>query len=170
MAVLAVAFVFSFLFYLVLTAGSGKVLFWSIEEIGFGLVFAAFTAVLAKKFFCSTGTKLGFRSLNPKRWVFFLIYAIGPLFFEMAKANIEVAYRMITKKIKPGIVKISPGMKSDFGTMMVANGITLTPGTLSVDVDEKGNIYVHWIFVESKNPKLEDVCSSFPKWIRRIAE
>ena len=88
----------------------------------------------------------------------------------MAKANIDVAYRVITGKIKPGIVKISPGMKTDFGTMMVANGITLTPGTLSVDVDNKRNIYVHWIFVKSKEPKLEDICSSFPKWIRRIAE
>ena len=108
--------------------------------------------------------------MNPKRWAFFLIYAIGPLFFEMAKANLDVAYRVITKKIRPGIVKISPGMKTEFGTMIVANSITLTPGTLSVDVDGKGNIYVHWIFVKSKEPKLEDICSSFQKWIRSIVE
>ena len=170
MTVLAIAFIFSFLFYLVLTAGSGKVLFWSAGEIGFGILFAALTAVLAKKLWSSVGKTPDLKVLNPKRWAFFLIYAIGPLFFEMGKANIDVAYRVITGKIKPGIVKISPGMKTDFGTMMVANGITLTPGTLSVDVDNKGNIYVHWIFVKSKEPKLEDICSSFPKWIRRIAE
>ena len=170
MAILAIAFVFSFLFYLVLTAGSGKVLFWSIEEIGFGLIFSILTAVLVKKLWLSVGIKPDFKVLNPKRWLFFVFYAIGPLFFEMTKANLDVAYRVITGKIKPGIVKISPGMKTDFGTMMVANGITLTPGTLSVDVDNKKNIYVHWIFVKSKEPKLKDICSSFPKWIRRIAE
>ncbi len=167
---LVIAFIFSFLFYLILTAGSGKVLFWSVEEICFGLLFAVLTAVLVKKLWKSVGIVPDLKVLNPKRWVFFLIYAIGPLFFEMAKANLDVAYRVITGKIRPGIVKISPGMKTDFGTMMVANGITLTPGTLSVDVDNKGNIYVHWIFVESKEPKLEDICSSFPKWIRRITE
>ena len=167
---LVIAFIFSFLFYLILTAGSGKVLFWSVEEIGFGILFAALTAVLAKKLWSSVGIKPDLKVLNPKRWAFFLIYAIGPFFFEMAKANIDVAYRVITGNIKPGIVKISPGMKTNFGTMMVANSITLTPGTLSVDVDNKGNIYVHWIFVKSKEPKVEDICSSFPKWIRRIAE
>ena len=113
---LVIAFVFSFLFYLVLTAGSGNILFWSIEEIGFGLLFAALTAVLAKKLWSSVGIVPDLKVLNPKRWVFFLIYAIGPLFFEMAKANLDVAYRVITGKIKPGIVKISPGMKTDFGT------------------------------------------------------
>ena len=170
MTVLVIAFIFSFLFYLILTAGSGKVLFWSVEEIGFGLIFSILTAVLVKKLWSSVGIKPDLKVLNPKRWAFFLIYAIGPLFFEMAKANIDVAYRVITGNIKPGIVKISPCLKTDFGTAMLANGITLTPGTLSVDVDKDRNIYVHWIFVESKKPKLEDICSSFPKWIRRIAE
>ena len=170
MAILAIAFVFSFLFYLVLTVGSGNLLFWSIEEIVFGLIFSVLAALLVKKLWTVVGTTPDLKVLNPKRWVFFLIYAIGPLFFEMAKANLDVAYRVITGKIKPGIVKISPGMKTDFGTMMVANGITLTPGTLSVDVDNKRNIYVHWIFVKSKEPKAKEICSSFPKWIRRIAE
>ncbi len=170
MTVLAIAFIFSFLFYLVLTAGSGKVLVWSIEEICFGIIFSILTAILVKKLWLSVGAKPDLRILNPKRWAFFLIYAIGPLFFEITKANFDVACRVITGKIRPGIVKISPGMKTDFGTMMVANSITLTPRTLAVDVDDKGNIYVHWIFVKIKEPRVEDICSSFPKWIKRIVE
>ncbi len=38
-------------------------------------------------------------------------------------------------------------------------------------VDEKNNdLYIHWINVKDKTPKIEDVCGSFPKWARRIAE
>jgi len=71
MAVLLIAFIFSFLFYLVLTAGSGKILFWSIEEIGFGILFAVLTAVLAKKLWLSVSVKPDLKILNPKRWAFF---------------------------------------------------------------------------------------------------
>jgi multicomponent Na+:H+ antiporter subunit E len=94
----------------------------------------------------------------------------------MAKANIDVAYRVISGKINPGIVKISPNLKSDLGITMLANSITLTPGTLSVDIDEENNdLYIHWINVKSKaltkKPiDYKHVCGKFPNWIRRIAE
>ena len=94
----------------------------------------------------------------------------------MAKANIDVAYRVITGRIKPGIVKISPKLKTDAGLTMLANSITLTPGTLSVDVDEETNdLYVHWINVKKealeKMPRdYEYVCGKFPDWARRVME
>ena len=94
----------------------------------------------------------------------------------MAKANFDVAYRVITGKINPGIVKISPDLKTDLGITMLANSITLTPGTLSVDIDEDRNdLYIHWINVKkeaiSKTPiDCKWVCAKFDKWVRRIAE
>jgi multicomponent Na+:H+ antiporter subunit E len=57
---------------------------------------------------------------------------------------------------------------------MLANSITLTPGTLTVDVNddvEEGNLfYIHWIFVTDENPAEEEVYGSFGKWARRVAE
>jgi Multisubunit Na+/H+ antiporter, MnhE subunit len=89
----------------------------------------------------------------------------------MTKANIDVAYRVITGKINPGIVKISPGLKTGLGITLLADSITLTPGTLSVDIDEKNNdLYVHWINVTTLKPTTHHICSNFPQWIRRIAE
>ena len=114
--------------------------------------------------------------LNPVRWFAFLAYAIVPFFFSMAKANVDVAYRVITGKINPGIVRISPDLKTDLGITMLANSITLTPGTLSVDIDEdKNDLYVHWINVKkealTKKPvDCKYVCGNFPKWVRRVAE
>ena len=89
----------------------------------------------------------------------------------MARANVDVAYRLITGRIRPGIVRIKTGLKTDLGLAMLANSITLTPGTLTVEVDDKTNdLYVHWINVTDKDPKPEEVCGSMLKWVRRIAE
>ncbi|PNX47524.1 MAG: cation:proton antiporter, partial [Thermoplasmata archaeon M11B2D] len=90
--------------------------------------------------------------------------------------NLDVAYRVITGRINPGIVKIHPDLKTDLGITMLANSITLTPGTLTVDIDEETNdLYVHWINVdkkalENKPVECKYICGNFPKWVRRIAE
>ena len=144
-------------------------MFWSRLEILFGILFAVLTALLAKKLFTATGKDPGTGWLSPARWLVFAAYAAGPFLFHMAKANLDVAYRIMTGRIRPGIVRITPGLRTDFGMTILANSVTLTPGTLSVDVD--GNrLYVHCINVPDREPETHEVCSSFPAWIRRIAE
>ncbi len=67
----------------------------------------------------------------------------------MIKANFDVAYRVIHPRmpIKPGIVMINTDLTSDTGKMALANSITLTPGTLTMDV--RGNrLLIHWINVK----------------------
>jgi multicomponent Na+:H+ antiporter subunit E len=68
---------------------------------------------------------------------------------EIILANLDMAYRVLHPgmPIRPGIIKVKPGIRSDLGKLVLANSITLTPGTLTVDyIDE--DIYVHWINVE----------------------
>jgi len=165
--------IFCFIIYLLLTTGSGTdVWIWSYEELLFGIILSAITGFVARTIF----VKKSLRMLNPVRWIMFLVYVIGPFFVGMAKANFDVAYRVITGRINPGIVKISPDLKTDLGITMLANSITLTPGTLSVDIDEeKNDLYIHWINVKKealgKKPfDSKHVCGNFDKWIRRIAE
>ena len=90
---------------------------------------------------------------SPKRYFWFLYYI--PIFiWECFKANIDVAYRVghPDMPINPGIVKVKTTLRSDTGLTFLANSITLTPGTLSVDVDqENGFLYVHWINVKDKD-------------------
>jgi multicomponent Na+:H+ antiporter subunit E len=172
MLAFAITTIVCFAIYLLLTTGSGSLVLWSAEEILLGFILSMIAGFIARSVFI----KGSFRMLNPVRWIIFLAYAIGPFFIAMAKANLDVAYRVITGKINPGIVRISPNLKTDLGITMLANSITLTPGTLSVDVDEeKNDLYVHWINVkpEALTKKPIDhkyVCSNFPNWIRRIAE
>jgi len=90
---------------------------------------------------------------HPSRYIWFLYY-IPKFLWECLKANIDVAYRISHPKvlINPGIVKVKTTLKSDTGLTFLANSITLTPGTLSVDVDkENGFLYVHWIYVKDKD-------------------
>lgn len=90
---------------------------------------------------------------NVKRYVWFMAYI--PIFlWECLKANIDVAYRVSHPDvpIHPGIVKIKTNLKSKTGRTFLANSITLTPGTLSVDIDEEnGYLYIHWIEVRDKD-------------------
>lgn len=83
------------------------------------------------------------------RWFWFLQY-LYIFIWECIKANFDVAYRVLhpSMPIKPGIVKVKTGLKSEIARMMLANSITMTPGTLTVDIDGE-YLYIHWIYVQA---------------------
>jgi len=80
-------------------------------------------------------------------FVYFLIFLR-----ELIKANLDVASRVLNPAlpIHPGIVEVKTGMLSPLGKLVLANSITLTPGTLTLDV--KGDrMFIHWIDVRSQD-------------------
>jgi len=88
--------------------------------------------------------------ISPIRIFWFLVY-VPVFFYYMTKANFDVVYRALHPQmpIKPGIVKIKTRLKTDSGITALANSITLTPGTLTVDLTDDGFLYIHWINVKS---------------------
>jgi len=108
------------------------------------------------------------------RYLWFLYYI--PLFlWECIKANLDVAYRVAHPDlpINPGIVKVKTTLKSDTGLTFLANSITLTPGTMSVDIDvENGFLYIHWIDVKTQDIQkaTELIVKVFEDVLRRIFE
>ena len=88
--------------------------------------------------------------ISPVRLFWFLVY-VPVFFYYVIKANLDVVYRAIHPQmpIKPGIVKIKTNLKTESGITALANSITLTPGTLTVDLTDDGFLYVHWINVKS---------------------
>jgi multicomponent Na+:H+ antiporter subunit E len=170
LAALVVAF-FAYILYLLLTFASGTVGAWSVEELMAGAVLAIIAGWIGGRALRGRAHGTSLRWLNPLRVVAFVAYLVGPFLFALAKANLDVAARVITGKIRPGIVRLSPGLKTDLGRTLLANSITLTPGTLTIDVDdESGDFFVHWIHVTDAHPTVEAVCGSFARWARRIAE
>ncbi len=88
--------------------------------------------------------------VSPVRAFWILVYV--PVFFwYIVKANLDVVYRALhpAMPIHPGIVKIKTNLKTAAGITALANSITLTPGTLTVDLTDDGYMYIHWINVKS---------------------
>ena len=115
------------------------------------LICGALVCLIISLFAAHMYSKLGFPSLSIKMVLFFLVYIIV-LFWEIIKANFDVAYRVIHPKmpIKPGIVVIKTHLKSDIAKMILANSITLTPGTFTLDVIGD-KLLIHWINVKSED-------------------
>lgn len=80
----------------------------------------------------------------------FIIY----FFYEMLKSNWAVARDVLTPNYRatPGIVKFPMEAKTDFEITMLSNLLSLTPGTLIMDVsDDKRVMYIHVMYLKDKH-------------------
>ena len=163
-------FIFCFLFWLLLT--------WSVapREILIGLAVSAVVAAFSARFLIQ---KYAFYLYHPGRLLTLIFYLVIIFPWEVIKANISMAAIVLSpdlKNYKPGIIRIPAGEKptSNYGLALVSNCITLTPGTITVDVaeDKHGNnyYYIHWIDVTETNRfKAGDIIKgTMEKWIGRI--
>ena len=135
-----IVFIFSLIVWVALTDIK------SYEEVIVGILLSIIVSLLAGHFLITTE-----KSQHPLRRIMFFIIYIFRFFWEMIKANFEVAYLVIHPllPIKPGIVKIKTKLSKDSAMTILGNSITLTPGTLTVDANrEKQELYIHCIKVE----------------------
>ncbi len=73
--------------------------------------------------------------------------------YELIKANVQVAYDVITPKyfFKPGIVRYPVNANTDFEINLLSTFISLTPGTLIIDIsDDKKAIYIHVMYLKDE--------------------
>jgi len=156
----AVLFLILFLVWLILTFD------FSFVNIIAGIAASLITALLFGKYFVRDLRKF----FEPKRYFWLFVY-LFVFTWECLKANIDVAYRVLhpALPIKPGIVKVKLGVKSDLAKMMLANSITMTPGTISVDIVDD-YLFVHWIYVSSFDPLVYsyEISGKFERFIKRI--
>ena len=88
----------------------------------------------------------GYFSRVPK-----MIALLSFFLWELIKANLRVAYDVVSPRwhMRPGVVAISLDVKSDLEITLLANLITLTPGTLSLDVStDRTVLYVHCMYID----------------------
>jgi len=107
---------------------------------------------------------------SPRVIVYYLMY-LSVFFVELVKANLNVMRLVFSPRIdiQPGIVEIKTGLKSPLGRLALANSITLTPGTLVVDIIDD-SLFIHWINVSSTDPvaATEEISSRFEKYLKVI--
>jgi len=91
--------------------------------------------------------------------------------YELLKANLQVAYDVVTPTfyMKPGIVRVPLDAETNLEITLLANLITLTPGTLSLDVsDDRKVLYVHAMYISDKEEFIKDIKQGFEKRLLEI--
>lgn len=80
--------------------------------------------------------------------------------WELVTANFDVAYRVLhpAMPIEPDVIELPLRVESDLAITTIANSITLTPGTLSMDYDNERNaIYVHAMYAPSRQAVVDPI-------------
>lgn len=98
--------------------------------------------------------------------IFYGIAYFIVLIFEIIKATIDVATRTVNGNIEPVIVEIPTVLKRPISQTILANSITLTPGTLSIDLDSENQV----IRVAIISPRSNEEIIPFEPYIKGMLE
>ncbi|HEU4344577.1 MAG TPA: Na+/H+ antiporter subunit E [Candidatus Binatia bacterium] len=150
---LALQFVVLFVFWLLL---SGKL---EVKYLLFGLLSAALVTFVTQDLLQSPE---GQRKTSPSMAGFLkagwrLLAYFGWLIYEIVQSNFQVAYIVLHPKlpIEPGLLRFRTRLRSPIGHVILANSITLTPGTITVDLSE-GTYWVHALVPQAAGALLEE--------------
>ena len=132
----ALVFALSLLVWLLLSSSLDPL------ELGVGVLAAGVVTLLTgQRAAVFSGLSLGpFALLGMLRY-------LGAFFVALVKANIDLAARILNPAlpIRPAVVEVETRLKSRLGRLLLANSITLTPGTLAIDyVGDR--LLVHWVY------------------------
>jgi multicomponent Na+:H+ antiporter subunit E len=111
--------------------------------------------------------------LGPTRYFGKLVEALRFVTFfvyELVLSNLRVAWDVLTPKAyrRPGVVAVPLDAESDVEITLLANLVTLTPGSLSLDIaPDRSCLYVHAMFVDDVEQLRRDVKEGFE---RRVLE
>jgi len=104
---------------------------------------------------------------TPRAFVAGFLY-FAYFFRQLVKANLRLAAIVLSPDlpIQPGFVKIRTGLHSRMGRLMLANSITLTPGTLTVEVDGEW-LYIHCVTVGAEDVEgaTAEIAAGFERYL-----
>jgi len=103
------------------------------------------------------------------RLLVFMVY----YFKELVLSSLYVAYDIMTPKnlMKPGIVEVPIDLKSDTAIIALANLISMTPGSLTVDMSpDKKKLYIHAMYLHDREKFIRKTKTELEDRIRLIFE
>jgi multicomponent Na+:H+ antiporter subunit E len=140
---------------------TAMLLFWMLlagftfEELIAGTITSSFVAIMTSTFFRP-------RRKNYLRSLACLIYVIPFYIRCQVISHIEVIKLIVTGRIKPGIMEFKHSHSTDFGVTALANSITMTPGTLTLEARDD-SLFVHWIKVKPDRESISGVSKKLLK-------
>lgn len=113
----------------------------------------------------------------PSRFYLRPIYRFLILVFifvrELISANIDVVKLVyqINPDIEPGIFKLPIEVKKNWEITLLANLITLTPGTLTVAIsDDQSTLFIHAMHIDTIDESIYEIKNSFEKAIMEVTK
>lgn len=106
------------------------------------------------------------------RKIFSLFLFIGYYLWKIITSNLIVAYDILTPGMRtnPGVIEVEVSISSDFGILLFSNLISMTPGTLSMDLDRKRNtLLVHLLYLDRREATEREISQMMNK-IRNLTE
>ncbi|MBR0271948.1 MAG: Na+/H+ antiporter subunit E [Methanobrevibacter sp.] len=95
-----------------------------------------------------------------------IIYFLD-LIYEIIKSTVDVVFNKIMRRdINPVVIDVETVLKRPVSQTILANSISLTPGTLSVDLDSENQI----IKVAAISPRSKEDIIPFEKYIKKMLE
>ncbi|MBO6602232.1 MULTISPECIES: Na+/H+ antiporter subunit E [Paracoccaceae] len=107
--------------------------------------------------------------LRAWRW----IKLITLFLYELVVSSIEVVWDVLTptQKSKPGIISMPLDAKGEMEVLLVTNLISLTPGTLSLDVTDDGKtLYIHAMFADDPDAIRKQLKQGMERWVIEAME
>jgi len=148
---------------------AGKI---TLEIIIVGAAASFLTALLfSEMLFRRTNQR--FNLLNYLRRSLFILLFIPVFFYEALIAALKVSRHVFEGKpsFSPGIVRVKTSLTNVTALTILANLITLTPGTLTLDFDRKERAYyIHWIDVKTREEAAtrKEIIERFERWLEVI--
>ena len=138
---------------------------WTIDPVN--LLIGASISLFIAIVFCSNCDLFTDINLTPKAFAYTFMY-LFVFIIELIKANIDVTRRVLSPSlpINPGIVKVKTKLKSKMARLILADSITLTPGTFTLQVEDD-TFYIHWIDVVNDDVEnaTEELVRKFEKYL-----
>jgi len=148
-------------------------LFWLILSFNFqfpsilaGIIISLFISLLSYNLFIQGNEGIHSKMIGTVWYLFVYVFV---LLYEMFLASFDMLYRVVTMDINPEIVMIKSDIKSELGILLLANSITLTPGTITVDIEDE-YLYVHWLYARTTHfgHASELIKGRFEQWLERV--
>ena len=103
------------------------------------------------------------------RWIKLLVL----FHYELFVSSVQVAWDVLTPRhrARPGIIAIPLRAKGEAEVLLVTNLISLTPGTLSLDVNEDCNtLVIHAMFADDPDAIARSIADGMERWVREALE
>lgn len=151
----------------------GLMVLWTIfagridgQELVAGAIISAFVAFIA-----AGRNGAGWQVLLSPRRLLSLLAFLLYLAAAVVRSNLQMA-AIVTRPrlaIRPGIVRVKTRLKSPLGRLILANAITLTPGTLTIDTEGE-DLFIHWVNVEAEDidGATDEIVAGFERYLEVV--